>query len=283
MLIGNAPASWGVYYPDSGRITPDAYLDQVAAAGYRGTELGPFGFLPTEPAALAEALGRRGLRLMGAAHVHTFADPGAGPALMETLRQVAPLLAALEAPQLVVMDESAWYAPGASRALDPEAWRRMCGLLGEARAMLAAEHGVALSFHPHVGTAVEFEPQIDRLLADTELDLCFDTGHHAFWDQDPLAYFDRVRDRIGYIHLKNVNPALCARVRDGSLGIDEAFASGAMCPLPDGAVDIPAVLRRLRATDFLGPVVVEQDLDETATESPAALARRNLEFIAALA
>ena len=85
MLIGNAPASWGVYYPNSGRITADAYLDQVAAAGYRGTELGPFGFLPTDPAALADALAARGLVLMGAAHVHTFADPAAGPALLATL------------------------------------------------------------------------------------------------------------------------------------------------------------------------------------------------------
>jgi inosose dehydratase len=86
MLIGNAPCSWGVYYPDSDRIAPDAYLDQVAAVGYRGTELGPFGFLPTDPSALADALAARDLVLMGAAHVHTFADPGSGPALIATLR-----------------------------------------------------------------------------------------------------------------------------------------------------------------------------------------------------
>ena len=105
---------------------------------------------------------------------------------------------------------------------------------------------------------------IDRLLADTEVGLCFDTGHHAFWGQDPLGYMHRVGERIGYMHLKNVDPEICARVRAGTLGIDAAFARGAMCPLPDGAVDIPAVMRWLRATDFPGPVVVEQDLDETA-------------------
>ena len=93
----------------------------------------------------------------------------------------------------------------------------------------------------------------------------------------------RVRDRIGYMHLKNVDPAVRARVLDGSLGVDAAFAAGAMCPLPDGAVDIPAVMRWLRAEGFAGPVVVEQDLNETAAETPAELARRNLEFITALA
>ena len=112
------------------------------------------------------------------------------------------------------------------------------GWRGEARALLAEDHGVALSFHPHVGTAVEREAEIDRLLADTEVGLCFDTGHHAFWGQDPLAYMHRVGDRIGYMHLKNVDPGICGRVRAGTLGIDAAFAQGAMCPLPDGAVDI---------------------------------------------
>ena len=282
MLIGNAPCSWGVYYPDSDRITPDAYLDQVAAAGYRGTELGPFGFLPTDPSALADALARRDLTRIGAAHVPTFADPAAAPELRATLRRIGALLAATGAPHLVIMDESSWYPPGSRRELDAASWSAMTALLGEAKQLLADEHGVRLTFHPHVGTAVEFEPQIDRLLAETDLDLCFDTGHHAFWNQDPLAYMARVRDRIGYMHLKNVDPAVRARVLDGSLGLDAAFAAGAMCPLPDGAVDIPAVMDWLRAEGFDGPVVVEQDLNETAAETPAALARRNYEFITSL-
>ena len=144
----------------------------------------------------------------------------------------------------------------------------MTALLGEATQLLADEYGVRLTFHPHVGTAVEFEPQIDRLLAETDLDLCFDTGHHAFWNQDPLAYMASVRDRIAYMHLKNVDPAVRARVLDGSLGLDAAFAAGAMCPLPDGVVDIPAVMRLARAEGFDGPVVVEQDLNETAGRDP---------------
>jgi inosose dehydratase len=283
MLIGNAPCSWGVYYSDSGRISAEGYLDQVAAAGYRGTELGPFGFLPNEPSALAVALAARGLTLVGAAHVHTFGDPAAAPALTAALREIAALLRALDAPHLVIMDESSCYPPEGSRELDADGWRRMTATLTEARAMLAGDYGVALTFHPHVGTCVELEPQIDRLLAATDLDLCFDTGHHAFWGQDPLAYMARVRDRIGYMHLKNVDPAICARVRAGSLGIDEAFARGAMCPLPDGSVDIPGVMRFLRDTGFDGPVVVEQDLNETAAERPAALARRNFDYISALA
>jgi inosose dehydratase len=282
MLIGNAPCSWGVYYPDSRRITAEGYLDAVAAAGYRATELGPFGFLPTDAGALADALAARGLTLVGAAHVHAFGDPGGAAGLAATLRALAALLVSQRAPEIVLMDESEWYPEGGPRELDPDGWRRMTRLLGECRAMLAGDYGVRLSFHPHVGTAVERERQIDRLLADTPLDLCFDTGHHAFWDQDPLAYMDKVRDRIAYVHLKNVDPAVRARVLAGELSVAASFAEGVMCPLPDGAVDIAAVVRRLEAAGFSGPVVVEQDLSERAAETPEELARRNLEFLAGL-
>lgn len=282
MLIANAPCSWGVYYPESGRITPEAYLDQVAAAGYRGTELGPYGFLPTDPAALADALARRDLALVGAAHVHAFGDPAGAEPLFATLRALGALLRALDAPHLALMDESNWYPPDAPARLDAAGWAGMTALLRDARRLLADEFGVALSFHPHVGTAVEREPQIDRLLAETDVDLCFDTGHHAFWDQDPVAYMARVRGRIGYMHLKNVDAGVRARVLDGRLGIAAAFAEGVMCPLPDGLVDIPAVLRRLGAEGFDGPLVVEQDLDETSRERPLDLARRNLDFVAGL-
>ena len=149
--------------------------------------------------------------------------------------------------------------------------------------MLANDYGVRLSFHPHVGTAVELEPQIDRLLADTPLDLCFDTGHHAFWNQDPLAYMDKVRDRIAYMHLKNVDPAVRARVLAGELALDRSFAEGAMCPLPDGAVDIRAVMRRLDAIGLRRPrrrrAGSERDRQRRPRPSSPG---RNLDFLAGL-
>ena len=126
---------------------------------------------------------------------------------------------------------------------------------------------------------MQFEPQIDRLLDETDIDLCFDTGHHAFWGQDALAYFGRVRDRVAYVHLKNVDPTVRQRVLDGELSISRSYGAGVMCPLPDGAVDIPQVVTFMRETDFDGPIVVEQDLAENSLETPLELARRNLTFL----
>lgn len=279
MLLSNAPCSWGIFYPDNPRVSAQNYLDEVAAAGFQGTELGPYGFLPTDPAELGDALSSRNLSLVGAVHVHTFSDPESGPALVSNVEKIGALLHALGTDRFVLMDEGNAYPPDAVGRLDDAQWQAMTAMLQDARKLLSDKFGITLAFHPHVATAVEFEEQIDRLLQDTDLNLCFDTGHHAFWDQDPLAYMERVWARIGYMHLKNVDATVRRRMLDGQIGVRESFEAGVMCPLPDGVVDTPAVMRMLRERNFTGPVVVEQDYFESAGENPAALARRNAEFL----
>ncbi|WIJ23805.1 sugar phosphate isomerase/epimerase family protein [Devosia sp. RR2S18] len=282
MLIGNAPCSWGINYPTGNTYSWQQYLDEVAQAGYRGTELGPFGFLPNDPILLREELAQRGLTMIGATHVHAFSDAASGPQLLATLAELADLLVSLEAQHLVVMDESNAYPPGQEGVLDESGWQALTALLRDAQQVVEGEHGLKLSFHPHIGTAVEREAQIDRLLAETDIDLCFDTGHHAFWDQDPVAYMEKVFPRIAYMHLKNVDPTVRARVLDGTLSVAESYGAGVMCPLPDGAVDIQAVMRVLQARAFTGPIVVEQDVAETMSETPLELAARNLAFMKAI-
>ena len=278
MLFSNAPCSWGVAYPTGNAVGWRQYLDEVAAAGYQGTELGPFGYLPKDAALVGEELARRGLTVVGATHVHTFADPATLATLLADLREEGAILKSLGAGHLVVMDESAFYADPRT-ALDGAQWRGFAEGVETARRLIEDELGLKASFHPHIGTPVQFESEIDRLLADTGIDLCFDTGHHAFWDQDALAYFAKVRDRVAYVHLKNVDPKVRRRVLDGELSVERSYGQGVMCPLPDGAVDIAQVVTFMRETDFTGPVVVEQDLADNAPETPLELARRNLNFL----
>ena len=283
MFIGNAPCSWGINYPTGNTYSWQEYLDQVAASGYRGTELGPFGFLPKDKAVLGPELDKRGLTLIGATHVHTFGDRASAPVLMATLSELAPLLNDLGAKHLVVMDESNWYPEGQEGVLDREGWNGLTATVREAQAVIEGEFGLKASFHPHIGTAVEFERQIDRLLEETEIDLCFDTGHHAFWGQDPLAYMEKVWGRIAYMHLKNVDATVRQRVLDGKLSVAASYGAGVMAPLPDGAVDIQAVMRFLDRKGFDGPIVVEQDVAEHAAETPLELAKRNYVYMQAIA
>lgn len=283
MLISNAPCSWGIAYPTGNKVGWLQYLDEVAAAGYGGTELGPFGYMPKDASLVGDELERRRLTLVGSTHVHTFADAASLPRLLKDLRALGAVLKHLGAEHLVIMDEDAWYPEGKKGELDDAGWRTLVEGVEAARKLIEQELGLKASFHPHVGTGVQFEPQIDRLLAESEIDLCFDTGHHAFWDQDAVAYLGRVWDRIAYIHLKNVDPKVRRRVLDGELTIGRSYAAGVMCPLPDGAVNIPAVVAFINEMDFAGPVVVEQDVAENAAEDPMTLARRNLSFLKGMA
>ncbi|ODT84177.1 MAG: AP endonuclease [Pelagibacterium sp. SCN 64-44] len=241
--------------------------------------MGPFGYFPKDAARLREELAKRDLTLIGATHVHTLGDAASAGAFLATLDELSRLLVDLGARHLVIMDESNFYPAGREGVLDEEGWRGLVAMVRAAQARVEGEHGLKLSFHPHVGTAVEREAQIDRLLEETDIDLCFDTGHHAFWGQDPLAYMEKVFPRIAYMHLKNVDPRVRARVLGGELSIAASYGEGVMCPLPDGAVDIRAVMALLAERHFAGPVVVEQDVAANASETPLQLAARNLAFM----
>lgn len=275
MRLSNAPVSWGVFHADDAPVAGERYLAELAQAGYAGTELGPYGFLPTAPAALSEALSRHRLGLEGAVHVHDFLGAGGGAALTEAVARTGALLAACGARHIVVMDGGAGHRP---EGPDAEAWRRVVAQLrqavGQARAL-----GLTLSVHPHLGTAIERLREVRRLLDETDLPLCLDTGHHAAWGADPAAFLEEAADRVTYLHLKNVDAGLAAELQAGRIGAREAMARGIFCPLDAGTVDIPGLLQRLAGTGFAGPVVVEQDWAESATEAPSELARRNLEFL----
>lgn len=278
MQLANAPVSWGVYWAEGAPVTAGEYLDDVAAAGFSGTELGPYGFLPTDPGALREALAARGLTLIGGVHVHDFAAEGAGEALLEAVARVGGLLAAGGAAHLVVMDAGEGYDPrGPAEALSTSVARQFDAASGP-----AADLGLTLSVHPHVGTAIERLDQVERLLDASAVALCLDTGHHAFWGDDPAAFLDRAASRLAYVHLKNVDAELSAAVREGRMELQKALDRGAFCPLDAGAVDIPGFLRRLDATGFGGPIVVEQDWTPGG-EAPAALAARNANYLKGLA
>ncbi len=278
MKIGNAPCSWGVFYPTGNAVTAQDYLAAVSRAGYRVTELGPLGFLGEDPDWIAGALQAHGLELAGSAHVHTLADPTSGPALTAALHRQGRLLQALGAHDLILMDESEFYPEAAQGVVDEAGWQVAMAMIRAAEDQMRS-YGIRLHIHPHVGTCIEHEAQIDRMLAETGVSLCFDTGHHAFWDQDVLAYMDRVWDRIGFVHLKNVNPQVRARVLAGELGVNASFNHGVMAPLSDGAVDIAAVMRLLVARGYDGYCIVEQDPSEEADVTPEALARRNLDTL----
>jgi len=283
LRLGTAPDSWGVWFPsDPHQVTWDVYLDEIARVGYVYTELGPQGFMPQDSEQLKDELASRGLTVCGGT---VFAGLHKGAAALEQAKadfgREAKLLAAVGAEYLVHLPEQ-WtdmHTGQATQAaeIDPEQWKNLTSGTDELAKFLLESFGVKLVFHPHVDTHVDTQERIERFLSDTDpefVNLCLDTGHVAYCEGDNIQIIERFPDRITYVHLKSVDPAVRARALAEKLPLSESVKLGVMCEPPYGEPDMPPLLDTL---DHLGReifAVIEQDLYPVEPHIPLPIGAR---------
>ncbi|MGQ0840395.1 TIM barrel protein [Actinokineospora sp.] len=257
MKIAAAPISWGVCeVPGWGRVLdPATVLAEMAALGLRATELGPPGYLSDHPRALLDA---HGLRLVGGFLAVVLHDRARRLSTVDEADRVARVLAEAGAEVLVLAAATGLDGYDARPSLTDDEWRTLV-CTAEVVRDTAARHGLRTVLHPHVGTHVETAAEVERFVADADLDLCLDTGHLLIGGADPVALAERFADRIGHVHLKDVRAAVAARVRAGEIGYAAAVGQGIYVPLGDGDVDIAALVGFLRQAGYAGWYVLEQD------------------------
>lgn len=277
--VGTAPDSWGVWFPsDERQVSWERFLDEVVAAEYSAIELGPFGYLPTRPAQVADELSRRGLQLAGGTVSGDLDAADGWREMRDRTVGVCDILAHLDARHMVVLDEPYGNGP---RDLDGAGWRRLrdnLHRLGE----YTASRGIMAAFHPHAGTTVQYESQIERLLELTDpglAQLCLDVGHHAYARGDPVAFFRKHHDRVVYLHLKDVDQAIANRARSANWTFDRAVSEGAFVDLGQGCVDLEAIDRVAQEVGFDGWGIVEQDMYPAPFDRPLPIARRNRAYL----
>ena len=289
LRLGTAPDSWGVWFPDDPSQVPWArFLDEAAATGYEWVELGPYGYLPTDPEQLRDELGARGLKLSGGA---VFAGLHRGPEALkqavEDCRQEAKLLTALGARHLVLLPEGYTDLDGAltqPAQLEPAQWGDLLNGMSQLARTLADESDVSLVFHPHADSHVGTQPEVERFLEGTDpatVHLCLDTGHISYCGGDNLAIIRRFPERIGYVHLKQVDPEIVRRVGEEGLGFAEAVRLGAMVEPPLGVPEMPPLLAELERLDADIFAIVEQDLFPCDRGMPRAIAARTRRYYGA--
>jgi inosose dehydratase len=297
MRIANAPCSWGVLEFESNVAgpAPGAVLDEIGATGYDGTELGDWGFLPTEPRALRRELSPRRLSLVGAFVPVALSDASAHADGEATAVQTARLLreASGESSTLIVLSDATAAVPARTAkagritpadGLGPDEWQIVgAGAERIARAVRDAT-GLRTAFHHHCATYVETPDEIAALMRITSpelLGLCVDTGHATYGGGDPLALLRDYSSRIWHVHFKDCSTTVAADARRGEWDYFAAVRNGLFCELGQGAVDFDALIRELRTMAYDGWIVVEQDV-LPSMGTPFASAHRNREFLAAL-
>ncbi|HBY94851.1 MAG TPA: hypothetical protein DEP84_12990 [Chloroflexi bacterium] len=286
--IGSAPDSWGVWFPDDPRQTPwQRFLDEIAAAGYEWTELGPYGYLPTDLPTLRAELEKRGLKVSGTFAMAHLEDPEYWPEVERQVLGAGELLAALGARFLVLIDDTytnLWTGALTRPArLDESSWKRLIDTTHKVADIAQDKFGLRVVFHPHTDTHVEYENQIEAFLEQTDPDrvsLCLDTGHHAYRGGDPVSFMRRHHARIPYLHLKSVDPDVQRKVTTEGIPFATAVGMNMFSEPSIGVVDFLAFRDVLREVDFDGWAIVEQDMYPVSSfDQPFPIARRTREYL----
>ncbi len=298
IAVANAPVSYGAFELTVGQDpnVPDGLtvLDQVAAAGYAGIDLGPVGYLGSGEQ-LGELLAARGLGLAGAYLELPYSDPAALAAALPELDALLDTFDAVRSylpgppPRPTLADNGSATRrsrPGQSAGehslgLDHDGWRRfgtgLAGVIARCR-----DRGYEPTFHPETGTHVEAPWEIEQVLEVSDVGLCLETGHMMLGGGDPVAMLADFGDRINHVHLKDARLAVMDTIRADAAQVTEIWTREAFCALGEGDLDVDAVLDGLTQISFGGWLVVEQDILPRSAERFARAAREqqhNREFL----
>ncbi|MGB6718700.1 MAG: TIM barrel protein [Candidatus Acidiferrales bacterium] len=245
-------------------------LQEIVSAGYTGTELGPYGFFPTDPAVLNKTLQRFGLTMLSSFVPVPITEPSRGEKVIEHVRRVGTLLSALGAPLLVLADcqtsqrrEIAGRVPvDGSESLTPAQWKGVGAVIRRVE-QSAAEFGLHVVFHPHVATFVETPREVECLfdaLAGTKIGLCLDTGHCVYGGGDPTDEARKYRSLLHYVHIKDINARILGEVRRQKLNFEQAIGAGVFSRIGNGCIDFDGFFRFLAESNYSGWAIVEQDV-----------------------
>jgi inosose dehydratase len=286
--VGSAPDSWGVWFPEDPQQVPwERFLDEVAEAGYSWIELGPYGYLPTDPARLTDEIAKRELKVSaGTVFTGLHRSPSVWDVTWQHVSQVAALTQAMGARHLVVIP-SFWRDDKTAEILEPpertgEQWAHLTQGMERLGHEVKEAYGLDIVVHPHADTHLDTEDHVERFLDSTDserVNLCLDTGHYAYCGGDSVKLIETYGERVGYLHLKQVDPEILADVVRNEVPFGPAVQRGVMCEPPYGVPELEPVLiaaQRLGAELF---AIVEQDMYPCEPDKPLPVAVRTRAFL----
>lgn len=290
LRVANGPVSWGVDVPDKPGAPPwEEVFSEISEAGYKWCELGPVGYLPNDDDRVRAELEARGLGVAGSYVFEPLHDAGRHDRIADVTHATCRRIAGLGGNYLVVIDmvsDERGATAGRSAAaprLDGQPYDALLRGLRQS-ASIAGEHGLTPVLHPHAGSYIEFEDEIERVLDDTAddgLQLCIDTGHFAYAGVDPVRFLAEHRDRTPYLHFKDIDPIVLQKVVSDAVAFFDAVSLGVFCPVGQGMVDFNALAAELR-NGFDGPGTIEQDRDFRSPTTPLEDAKASLDYVRGL-
>jgi inosose dehydratase len=296
MKVANAPCSWGVLEFDleDKTATYTQVLDEIVETGYRGTELGDWGFMPTDPVQLRKEIQSRGLTLLAAFVPVMLKDSNAHAAGEHVAVRTAHLLADVEGDQpfIVLADDNGKIPERTQNAgrvlrqqgLHEHEWKIFAHGAEKIAEAVKRETGLRTVFHHHCAGYIERPDEVDTLMQLTDpalVGLCFDTGHYRFGGGDPITGIQTYKDRIWHVHFKDCHPEIAEQSRNEKWDYFTSVRNGIFCELGKGDIDFPRIRTELENIGYEGWIVVEQDV-LPGMGKPKESARRNREYLTSI-
>jgi inosose dehydratase len=290
--VVNAPCSWGVIENTPGERGGYAFvLDEMQETGYVGTELGDWGFMPTDPIQLKFELDARGLALLASWVSVRLYDPEFHEASTDAAVRTARLLCEVDGPDsLIVLGDDHSTVPDRHKyagRIKPEyglattQWAMYAAGANRVAHAVKRETGLRTVFHHHAATFVETPAEVDKFLTLTDADvlgLCYDTGHFAFGGGNAVEGLKKYADRIWYVHFKDIEPAVLAQADAQGWTYTGMVGQGVFCELGQGSIDFSQVIDTLNDLGYDRWIVVEQDVFP-GMGSPKDSAQRNRDYL----
>jgi inosose dehydratase len=290
LTIGVCPDQWGVWFPEDDKQIPwSTALDEMAEAGFSIMETGPFGYFPKNPTRLQEEMGKRGFRVVAGTGWGILHKPDAWAETEKTFRAIAETHAAVGAEYIVHLpplfrDDKTWEYTD-DRVLSPDAWNLFISNADRLGRLLKEDYGLKMVLHPHGDSHIETPDDIDRIFQATDpeyVGFCLDTGHIVYGGGDPVELCRKYPERISYVHIKAMDPALVQQAHDEDWPFGLAVAKGCSVAPPAGAPDMGGLIAALADLEKELYVICEQDMYPADPGAPLPIAIQTREYLASL-
>jgi len=294
--IANAPCSWGVLEFDLEEQAAgyERVLDEMKQAGYAGTELGDWGFMPIDPQKLNQELHKRDLSMLGAFVPVFFKDEKNHDKGIEIAVKTAKLMKNAGFPDafVVLADDNGTVDERTKNAgrIKPEMiltlgeWKVFAKGVEKVAEAVKKETGMRTVFHHHCGGYVETPKEVETLLSLTDpslVGLVLDMGHYMMGGGDPVWALKNYSNRIWHVHFKDYDPEVARMAAEKNYDYFQSVNAGVFCELGKGAVDFSFLTDELRKSGYQGWIVVEQDV-LPGMGQPLQCAIRNRDYIHSL-
>jgi inosose dehydratase len=298
--ISGAPCCWGVDNPKNPYLPPwERVLSEASQAGYKGIELGPYGYIPMDIESVQAELKKNDLTIIAGTIFDDLLSESNLENLLHQVDDICSLITKLPltpqeegqkfaTPYLTVMDwghdERDYYAghPDKAVRLSEKDWKQMMEHIRLISEHAWKKYGVRPVIHPHAGGYIEFEDEITKLLEDIPYEtagLCLDTGHLYYSKMDPIEWLRKCADRLDYIHFKDIDLTIYNQVMGERIRFFDACGIGVMCPIGQGVIDYDSIHQLLKEINYHGYITIEQERDPRNSDTSLRDVKQSVDYL----